>query len=357
MTTLTDKFDELETQLAAQNATIAGYVDTVETKLQAVLDFMDIINENAAANTKYLLQAIAANDPCSCTLAPVIQVPPPGSVAIGVSSDQCKRIQAFLHTMQEIFTVLDAASAFSVGLNFTLLYNSINEVINSIESGSDLPIISYSEAVNLVGAMINYIAGNLLVGGDLSTYFAGILLDLRSGMALGTSATAMKGLYDGIVNSSSLPGYVKPVIIGAAYNALYSYYFDPGTSPNLTGYDGSLCGGNLTDITECTDFYSALVTAGAHDYQAVILPPHYGTDPNYIEGDFYHWTFQLFDIATGHQMGIYWYDATHSGVLYHSINTDTGVYTITDHTFAIALFGIDTDSAALSYRVRICPPS
>ena len=278
MSDLSAKFTALEEQLLASAEVTDGYIDTVEEKLQLLFDTLDVLNVNNAANTRAILQALAALDPCACAGTPTLIVPPPITTPIEANTELCQRIQAFLHTIQEFMVVLDVASAFSVGLNFSLILNSFNQVINDIESGEDLPIISYPEAVNLVGVMINYIAGNLLVGSDLTTYFSSVILDLRDGMVTGTDAESMKALYDGVIDASDLPSYVKPVIKGAAYNAVYSYYFDPGTSPNLDGYDGGLCG-----FSECIGIDSSVVHAvgSGTNFNAIIWPsPFNATNTN-----------------------------------------------------------------------------
>jgi hypothetical protein len=258
--------------------------------------------------------------------------------------------------MQEVFTTLDFASAFTVGLNFSLIVNSFNEVVTSIESGSDLPVISYSEAVQLVGDMVNYIAGNLLIGGDLSTYFAGVLLDLRSGMALGTSADSMQGLYNGVIDASSMPGYVKSVIKDAAYHALYSYYFDPGTSPALGGFDGSACGGALTDITECTEFQATEQTISGVLYYIVSLPPSYGPFPPAIEGDYFGWSF----LITGDEsskMSVYYWDLSDSIQLEveQFVPDEPAAHVMTHHSHAIIIQSDDSGDRA-PFGVIICPP-
>lgn len=356
MSDLTAKFGALETQLATQAATMGAYVDTVEEKLQALFDEMDLMLINNAVNTRALLQAIGANSPCGCDNPPSLVVPPIGTTPIGISSDQCKRIQAFLHTLQEIVTTLDAVSSFSISLDFTLLNNSINEVITSIESGSDLPVISFPEGVQLVGDTITYVADNLLVGGSLSSYFSSILFDLRDGMTFGTSASSMQGLYNGVVNASSLPSYVKPVLRDAAYLALYSYYFDPGTSPALGGYDGSLCGGLLPDIPSCIVFTSADATFGGHTYSLVFVPPSYGPYPTAIAGDYNGFRFKVITGPTGKNMGLYKFIGGVGPTLLDSFNIDSDEYTISTTTEAILLVGLDYDSERVSFTLRICPP-
>lgn len=358
MSDLTTKFAALSEQLAAQATASDALVDTVEAKLQALFDEIDTIIVNNAANTRAILLALGSLDPCACAGTPTLIVPPIGTTPIGVSSEQCQRIQAFLHTMQEIFTVLDVASAFSVGLNFSLVSNSINEVITSIESGSDLPVISYPEANLLINDVINYIIGNLLVGGTLSGYFSSVLFDLRDGMALSNSASSAKSFYDGVINASGLPSYVKPVIKDAAYGALYSYYFDPGTAPNLTGYDGSLCMGCLTGITGCTSFDAAPATASGASWYAVIACDLLGGAGHefLFVGDYFHYTIQRTTGTAGRATQVRYHDATHDNALISLLDNGSDVTVINVHTQALAIYTLDHDANAHPFTVIICPP-
>lgn len=242
MSDLSAKFSALEAQLASQATATQGYIDTVEEKLQSVFDQLDLMLINNAVNTRALLQAIAANSPCAPCPTPSLVVPPTTTTPVATNPDKCKRIQAFLHAMQSIFTVLDTMSAFSVPFSPSLILDAIGEVITALENGDETPLPSFPEAVQIVGDGINYVAGNLLVGGNLSSDFSSILLDLRDGMFAASTPAAMQSAYNAVVDASGLPSYVKPLMRDAAYNELYSYYFDVASEPNLGGYDGTACG-------------------------------------------------------------------------------------------------------------------
>lgn len=242
MSDLSEKFTALEDQLDTENSAVLSALAGLSDSLDVLNTAVDTLNNNQSTNTQYLLQALRSLDPCVCAGNPTLIIPPTITDPVTVGSDSCKRIQAFLHTMQEIMTVLDIASTFSVGLNFSLISNSINQVIAGIESGSGLPVISFSEASRLLNDMINYIIANLLRGDSLSSQFSSILLDIRDAMTPGTSASSMQSLYNASIDASSLPDDEKAVMKHAAYDDLFSYYFDPTSSPNLTGYSGTACG-------------------------------------------------------------------------------------------------------------------
>jgi len=260
MSDLTAKFGTLEDLITANETAANTDRDLTNTKLQSVIDELALMQASEVSFRASLLAAIGALDPCACSGTPTLIVPPVGTTPIPVNEELCKRIQAFLHTMTEIFTVLDAASAFTIGLNFSLIVNSFNQVVASIESGSDLPVISYPEAVSLVGKMINYVALNILRGATLTGSFSSIVLDLRDALISSTSGSAAQVSYGTLVNASSLDSDIKDVINGAAYGALFSYYFDPDTSPNLSGYDGTVCG--VIDCFELTSSASSVTCGG-----------------------------------------------------------------------------------------------
>jgi hypothetical protein len=355
---LTAKFTALEAQLSSEHTAVMDALSELSAQIGAVATNTDLALVNGAVNTRALLQALGANSPCGCSTPPTLLVPPIGTTPIGIGSDQCKRIQAFLHTVQEIVTTLDAVSSFSISLDFTLLNNSINEVVTSIESGSGLPVISFPEGVQLVGDTITYVADNLLVGGSLSAYFASVLLDLRSGMALGTSADSMQSLYNGVIDASALPSYVKPVIRDAAYCSLYSFYFDPGTTPALGGYDGSACGGTLHGITSCQIFTSTSIALDGATFQYLDLPVATSTPVWGIEGDFFGWTLEILEQVGAHNTRFFGVDSDGTLHLHHNLAHDEGIYDVVDHNFGIAIISTyDGTSADWAFTIKICPPS
>jgi hypothetical protein len=242
MSDLSEKFTALEDQLAAQQVDTLASLAGIQATLDALNTLLDIMNENNAANTKALLAAIGSSAACNPCPTPSLVVPPIDTTPVTGTSDLCKRIQAFLHAMAEVFTAMDVMSAFSIPFSPGLIIDAIQEVITALENGDETPIISFPEAVRLVGDGINYIAGNFLVGDTLSDLFSGVVFDIQDAMFSSGDASAAQAAYASVISGSSIPSYAKPVMIDAAYNALFSYYFDPASTPNLTGYSGSACG-------------------------------------------------------------------------------------------------------------------
>jgi hypothetical protein len=349
MSDLTDKFAALEDQLATQDTAMEASLSSILDVLSLINTSVDTLNSNAATNTRAILQALAALDPCACAGTPTLVVPPVITTPITANTELCKRIQAFLHTMQEIMTVLDVASTFSVGLNFTLISNSFNEVIAAIEGGSTVPTISFAEASQLLNDMINYVIGNLLVGDTLSDLFSAQLFDLRDAMSAGTDASSMQSLYNGVIDASGLPSYVKPVFEHSAYNDLYSFYFDPASTPDLTGIDGSVCG-----LSDCMDISATqnITYNGSGAYAAIVWPSPFTATNN---GGFSNWGANV--VETGSLAG-YTLVPTANVRIYE--NSGSGTFSDVTATFT---FTFGSGNIALVYSpsneaftITLCPP-
>lgn len=279
MSDLSEKFGTLEGLMADQNTAILASLSSISDVLGLLNTALDTLNNNGATNTRALLSAIGANSPCAPCPTPPLTVPPTDPTDRALGSDKCKRTQAFLHAMAEVFTVLDTMSAFSIPFSPSLISDAISQVITALENGDETPLPSYPEAVQIVGDGINYIAGNLLVGDTLSALFAGQVFDLQSAIYLAPNAASDQEAYNEIIDGSDIPSYAKPLMKDAAYNELWSYYFDPGTDPNLTGYSGTACGVSVCDtvasvaVTATDSFFPALTNR-----QMIELP-------NFFPGD------------------------------------------------------------------------
>jgi hypothetical protein len=250
MSDLTAKFSTLEAEMTSIGDEAHLQRASIETTLENIQSGLASINSDMLLMRQALLAAIGQNNPCISCDGHSLIVDPPTSIPVSINPTKCKRAQAFIHYMQVVFTVLDSASAFSIPFNPSLVTDAINQVITAVENGDTTPVISFPEAVQLAGDLINYVAGNFLVGGTLSSYFSTLIPDLIPAVHTATTAASAKAQYDAIVDASSLPSYVKPVIRDAAYAAIYSYYFDTGSNPNLTGYSGTVCGdGGCQTIT------------------------------------------------------------------------------------------------------------
>lgn len=269
MTTLTEKFTALEEQVATQDAAMQVDLNAIREALGLLNDQIDTLNINGAANTRAILLAIGQNSPCSPCPTPPIIIPVTDPTEQPIDTDKCKRVQAFLHAMQEVFTVLDVASSVGIGFNPTVIVDAWNQVITALANGDETPVISFPEAVQLGGSLINYAAYNFLVGGTLSASFATLIPELKDAIYSAASPSAGQSIYNDLIDASELHSTVKAVLKDAAYNALWSYYFDPATDPNLTGYGGTEC-----TPAGCFEFDSETACTGGFCRQYIVwLPP------------------------------------------------------------------------------------
>jgi uncharacterized coiled-coil protein SlyX len=258
MTTLTDKFTTLEEQLATQNATIAGYIDTVETKLQGMLDSQDLIIENMAANTRYLLSAIQANSPCIPCPTPSITVPPVSTVPITIDTDACKRSQAILQMLTATAEALDNLMNLNVTAAWTLISDVYSQIIATLGASDTIPLPSFPEAVNIAGNYFNFAASRLFSGETLAGNLSPLFFDLRNAIYAAGNPSAAQEAYNSIIDGSSMSGAGKLMLKSMAYSALWSYFLDETSEPDLSGFDGSVC--PLPDLT-CFEFTAVAWTS------------------------------------------------------------------------------------------------
>jgi len=241
MSDLTAKFTTLEEQLAAQNATIASYIDTIEAKLQAMLDLQDIVIVNNAANTKALLGALSNSAACFPCPLPSITVPPTGTTPYPVNADACKRAQAFLATMQAIFAAMDTLQSFNVVGTFNVLNDTISQVIAGVAAGDTVPLPSFPETVNIVGDYISYAGERAFSGVGLVEQFVPLVSALQNVLYAAGTPGAAQSAYNGVIEGSGVSNGARLLFEASAYNALYTYFFDPASEPDLSPYSGDAC--------------------------------------------------------------------------------------------------------------------
>lgn len=279
MSDLSAKFTTLETQLASQATAIQALVDGVEAALDLINAQLDTQTINNAANTRALLAAIGQNSPCMPCPTPPILIPPIGTTPLPIDEDACKRAQAFIAFMNEVFTVLDLASAVGIGFNPAVITDAINQVIAGLSGGDSPDPISFPEAVQLVGDLVSYIATNLLVGDTLLGLFTPLYSDLKAQLYLSGDAAAAQSAYNAVVDATEMDGYRKAVLKDAAYGAAYTYFFDPASDPDLTGFSGDNCLSPTPPGENCVSILSTypITTDDAQTLNAIVWP-NFGTD-------------------------------------------------------------------------------
>jgi len=363
MTTLTDKFTAFEGQTASEHDETIATMGDIAGVLALINTAIDTLNNNAATNTRYLLAAIASQDPCKDCEAPDISVPPVATDANPVSGEMCKRTQAFLHAMSEVYTVLDTMSAFGVPFTPSLIGTAINQVITALANGDTTPLPSFPESVQIVADGINYVAGGFLVGDTLVGYFTPLLFDMRDAIFLTTTPVDAKAAFNSIIEGSSIPGYAIPIMEDAAYNALWSYYFDPSSDPNLTGYSATAC--SIPSGTCYTrDLHHVANVGGGGDGEAVteafglfetVSPVNSTggyvgqTPPYWMLGNLNGWTMEVLigSVSVSYRLG----DETGAGLF-----SNTGSFGVDGIPHAMPTCGIFACTGAVGARVRFCSP-
>lgn len=358
MTTLTDKFEAFEAQVAADAAATAAALADIQTALDFINAQLDTQTLNNAANTRYLLSALSQNSPCVDCEGASLVVPPTDDTATGQTEELCKRVQAFLHAMNGVYTALDVMSSFGIGFSTTLLTNALNEVITALSNSDATPLPSFPEAAQIVGDGVSYVASNLLVGHTLIGLFTPLYFDLLKPMFVAGNAAAAQSVYNGVIEGTDYGIFERRLLEHAAYNSLYSYYFDPTSTPNLAGYDGSICFTAIPDITECTDFTSTdYVIPGVGTFQAVQSPPMSGTYPWAMTGDIYGFSIEMVvGESGGDHSAVY---SIYGGVehLLFNIGIGSGAQTVAEHTTVFSIRTHTSEFSANHWTCRVCPPS
>jgi len=257
MSDLSDKFTDLETQLAGQAATIGAYIDTVEAKLQAIADTLDILNENGAANTKYILAALSQTGACFPCPSPPMIVPPIGTTPGAINTDRCKRSQAIIAVIHALLENMDTMQSFNVIGTYNVVAGAISDYIGTIAAGDTVPLPSAPEAINIVGDYVSYAGERVFSGVGLVEQFSPLEADLITAIANTTTPGEAQSAYNAAIELSGVSNGARLLFEAIAYTALWSYYFDPDSTPDLSAYDGSVCG-----IAECVEMTSAIVTLG-----------------------------------------------------------------------------------------------
>lgn len=241
MSDLTAKFAALEDQLAAQAATSDALVDTVEEKLQAIFDEIDTIIINNAVNTRALLAAMGQSAACFPCPTPSIVVPPLDTTPRTINTDKCKRTQAMIAAIHSILVAFDTMQSFDVIGTFTVINDAISEVVGAIAAGDTLPLPSFPEAVQIAGTYVSYAGERLFSGVGLIDQFAPLESSMINPIYNATTADAAQAAYDAIIDGSSVSTAAGFIFKAVPYQALWNYYLDPASSPDLSAFSGAAC--------------------------------------------------------------------------------------------------------------------
>lgn len=242
MSDLSAKFAALEELLNTNEAARDTDDNLTNTKLQSMLDILDIMNENAAANTKAILAALGQTGTCFPCPTPSITVPSIGTGPIPINTAHCQRSQAIIAVIHGLLNNMDTLQSFNVIGSFNVINDAIGQYISAIAAGDTVPLPSFPEAVNITGDYVSYAGERLFSGVGLVEQFSPLESAMLSAIHDTSTPDAAATQYASIIDASSASNGAKLLFKAIAYNALWSYYFDPGSTPDLSAYDGSACG-------------------------------------------------------------------------------------------------------------------
>lgn len=359
MSDLTAKFATFEEQIADEHTAIMAALADMQAALDLVSSNTDLALENGAANTKALLAALGQTGACFPCPTPSIIVPPVDTTGVTINPEHCQRSQAIIATIHNILAAMDTLQSFNVVGSFNVINDAISEIIGAIAAGDTVPLPSFPEAVNIAGDYVSYAGERLFSGVGLIEQFSPLEASLVGAVSFATSAGASQTAYNSIIEGSGVSNGARLLFEAVPYSALWSYYFDPGSTPDLSGFDGGACGGSLSGITACTDFDAVLAAADGADWYAIQVPVAFpGVDNDFmIAGDYFGWTVELLSSGTGRAIRGRYVNLAGSNEAEFMLTFvgDTNEYL--HHTQAIAIYTNDHDSGAEPFSVRICPPA
>jgi len=264
MTTLTEKFEALEAQINDDADEAHSQRATIETTLEDIQTTLANINSDMLLMKSALIQAVGQSGACFPCPTPSIVVPTVPTTTEPVNPERCQRSQAFIATMHNILAAFDTLQSFNVVGTFNVLNDAISEVIAAVAAGDTVPLPSFPETVQIVGTYISYAGERLFSGVALLDQFTPLETALRQATYSSTNAEAAQSAYRGVIDASGASSGAKFLFDAIAYNAIAAYFFDPTTSPDLSGYSGATCviaGGCVAIATVVT----ALNGSGAFD--------------------------------------------------------------------------------------------
>lgn len=306
MSDLTDKFTATNDLMTSIGDEAHSQRATIEATLEDIQSGIASINSDMLLMKSAILAAMGQTGACFPCPTPTIVVPsvPPDTVPI--NSEFCQRAQAFLATVHAILAAMDTLQSFNVIGTFNVLNDAISEVVTAIVSGGSTPLPSFPETVNIVGDYISYAGERLFSGVGLVEQFEPIEGDLRNALFAAGSASAAQSAYNSSIEASGVSNGAKLLFQAVAYNALYVFFFDPDSEPDLSGFDGSLC-----SLAHGTCFTIDLIPASWSNGSSVqVVAGDFGTftgqtaittssgvvtsdEANFYDGDLTGWTWEV----------------------------------------------------------------
>lgn len=297
MSDLTAKFSALEGQIDEDATEAQSQRASIITTLEDIQAGLASVNSDLLLMRSALLLAIGQNNPCADCPTPSIEVPTIPVTTRPIDVDKCKRTRAFLHAIDVILGGFNTLMSYNVSATYTLISDTIGQVIGSLVGDDPIPLPSFPEAVNMAGNYFSAAAGYIADPSDIVSDWNTIRDDMVHAIYTAGNAAADQTAYNAIVDSSDLPFYAKNLIKSSAFNALWAYFFDPASSPDVSAYSGTDCGDigcftfNTSEMLEVSGEFGTgwIPDWSKYGYTPVSLP---GQDnPQWVFGDFGAWTY------------------------------------------------------------------
>ena len=241
MSDLSAKFSTLEGQLSdaadeahTQRATAQLTLEDIQTALSSIDS--DILELRSA-----LLSALASNGSCVPCTATTLLPPAISPTSNPIDEDKCKRSQAFIHAVSEILHTIGAISDNPLFWSPATVLSAISEVVTTLVSGGTVPVPSFTEASSIVGSILAYFASNVTRGDVIGDVFDGVSGGLTNLLYSSNSPGDAQSAYNTYIGSQGLDADEQTLIEVVGFTALYNYFFDPDSTPDLSAYDGSAC--------------------------------------------------------------------------------------------------------------------
>lgn len=365
MSDLTAKFSTLEAEMTSIGDEAHSQRETIESTLENIQTALSNINADMLTMRNAIIGAIGQSAACFPCPTPTIVVPPIDTTTHPVNADRCKRAQAFVATIADILTAMDTLQSFNVIGTFNVLNDAISEVISGIAAGDTVPLPSFPETVNIVGDYIGYAGERLFSGVGLMDQFTSLESDLVNATYNASNAGAAASAFNTSIEGSSASNGAQLLFKAVAYNALYSYFFDPASMPDLSAYSGGACAlaPGACYVIDAVAYTSDVPSAGfglTEDF-GIFTPvttlvttggTFHFTPPISYNGDLYGWTITV--------------DTPGVTVHYqHRMGDTDAPFTIFDDTFTSVApltapntihSGMFIFFASAAFTLRLCPP-
>jgi hypothetical protein len=360
MSDLTDKFTTLEDEIAGNHTAMMAALSDVNDTLGVINSNLETINSNASLNTQLLLSAISANGQCAtCPEGPLLPQAPITDIN-PIDSEKCQRTQAFLHVIELFCGYADNPSVVSSAFTPAFFTAIIGEV-RTATSDSGIPVPGWVDSIVIASDGVNYLVNKAILGGSVSADFASLKSTLQSVIWTAGSPADVKSIFDDTVQGSSAGGAAKALLKGFAFNDLVNYFFDSGSSPVVSGYDGGICSflpGSCFEMASqavvvtvpgfgtITRHAIASWPGGLVTQDSDLLGNGYSAN-QVIVGDLYGYTFEA---LTGSNVRLVWITgpSTYDGVILDGL----GPHALTIHSSQVFV-----DSVSGAFSIRMCTPA